>query len=83
MTYKRFKYIFQALIQSFTHYRLSSSPQEIGNENIDGSSAWQNWTVRFTKLENPVFPDRTEMELNRKNQRASLQALIDFLPLCH
>jgi hypothetical protein len=40
------------------------------------SSAGQNRVVRFTKSDNPVFPDR--IELNTKE--LSFQALIDISP---
>jgi hypothetical protein len=55
---------------------MSSSPLLQGSEKIDKNSAGQNWTVRFAKLDSPVFSDRTE--LNTKE--LDLQALIDISP---
>jgi hypothetical protein len=55
---------------------MSSSPLLQGSEKIDETSAGQNWTVRFAKLDSPVFPDRTE--LNTKE--LGIQALIDISP---
>jgi hypothetical protein len=49
---------------------LSSSPQEIGNENIDGSSTGQNWTVWFAKSDNPFFSNRIKLEQNRKKPKS-------------
>jgi hypothetical protein len=57
-----------------TQYNLSSSPLLQGNEKIAKNYAEQNQTIRFTKLNSPIFPDRTE--LNRKE--LGLQALIDI-----